>query len=76
MRKDIDQYVIDRVRDKRIEYKFTQEELSIKAGFNSNGFVGQAESINYTKKYNVQHINTFAKIFNCSPKDFLPEKPI
>lgn len=76
MRSSIDKYVIDKVRDKRLENNLTQEELSIKAGFSSNGFVGQAESPNYNKRYNVQHINMFAKIFKCSPKDFLPEKPI
>jgi transcriptional regulator with XRE-family HTH domain len=76
MRSNIDIYVIDRVRDKRLEQHLTQEELSIKAGFKSNGFVGQAESPNYTKRYNLQHINKFAKIFNCSPRDFLPEQSI
>jgi transcriptional regulator with XRE-family HTH domain len=76
MRSAIDKYVIDRVRDKRLENNLTQEELSIKAGFRSNGFVGQAESHNYNKRYNIQHINKFAEIFKCSPKDFLPEQPM
>jgi len=76
MKSKIDIYVIDKVREMRIAYKMSQEDLSIKAGFRSNGFVGQAESPNYLKRYNVQHINKFAEIFNCSPRDFLPEKPI
>lgn len=76
MRSAIDKYVIDKVRDKRLENNLTQEELSIKAGFRSNGFVGQAESPNYSKRYNIQHINKFAEIFKCSPRDFLPEQPM
>jgi transcriptional regulator with XRE-family HTH domain len=72
----IDIYVIDQVREKRIAHNMSQEELSIQAGFRSNGFVGQAESFNYNKRYTVQHLNRFAQIFNCSPQDFLPRFPI
>jgi transcriptional regulator with XRE-family HTH domain len=75
MRSKIDIYVIDRVREMRVAHEMSQEELSIKAGFRSNGFVGQAESLKYNKRYNIQHINRFARIFGCSPKDFLPENP-
>jgi len=73
MKTPIDIYVMEKVRDKRIEMKLSQEELSIKAGFKSNGFVGQVESLNYSKKYNINHLNLFAQIFDCSPKLFLPD---
>ena len=76
MRSKIDIYVIDQVREKRIAHDMSQEELSIQAGFRSNGFVGQAESFKYNKRYNVHHINRFAQIFNCSPRDFLPDTPL
>lgn len=76
MKSQIDTYVIDRVREKRIAHNMSQEELSIKAEFRSNGFVGQAESLHYNKRYNIQHLNKFARIFNCSPQDFLPNHPI
>ena len=76
MRSAIDSYVIDRVRERRLELKVSQEDLSMMAGFESDGFVGQAESPNYDKKYNIDHLNEFAKILNCSPRDFLPENPI
>ena len=76
MKSKIDIYVIDKVREMRIAHNMSQEELSIAAGFRSNGFVGQAESHNYKKRYNMQHINKFARIFTCSPKDFLPDLPI
>ena len=76
MRSAIDIYVIEKVKEKREAAEFSQEELSIRAGFKSNGFVGQVESPNYTKRYNIQHLNKFAAIFNCSPRDFLPENSI
>ena len=76
MKSAIDIYVIERVKEKREAAELSQEELSIKAGFKSNGFIGQVESRNYTKRYNFHHLNKFAGIFNCSPKDFLPQKPL
>ena len=75
MRSKIDIYVIDRVREMREAAGMSQEELSEKLGFRSNGFVGQVESAKYSKRYNIQHINKCAIIFNCSPKYFLPEDP-
>jgi transcriptional regulator with XRE-family HTH domain len=76
MRSAIDIYVIEKVKEIREAANVSQEELSIRAGFKSNGFVGQVESPNYGKRYNIQHLNKFAEILNCSPRDFLPEKPI
>ena len=72
---DIDQYVIDQVRTKRIELDWTQDDLSAASGL-SQGFIGDVESGKREKKYNFKHIYIFAKVFNCSPKDFLPEKPL
>lgn len=76
MRTPIDIYVIEKVKKMRTEKDFSQEELSIALGFKSNGFVGQVESINYSKRYNIQHINKLAVIFECSPRDFLPKLPL
>ena len=69
---DIEQYVIDKVRAKRLELNWTQEDLSAASGL-SQGFIGDVESGKREKKYNFKHINTFAKVFKCSPKDFLPD---
>jgi transcriptional regulator with XRE-family HTH domain len=41
----------------------------------SIGFIGDIENPNSRAKYNLNHINQLAKIFDCSPKDFLPEQP-
>ncbi|WP_232373111.1 helix-turn-helix transcriptional regulator [Pinibacter aurantiacus] len=42
----------------------------------SEGFIGNIENPNYRDKYNIKHLNELAKIFKCSPRDFLPEKPL
>lgn len=41
-----------------------------------NGFIGQVESSKYPTKYNLNHLNQIAMIFNCSVKDFMPESPL
>lgn len=35
-----------------------------------------AESPKYDIKYNVNHINEIARFLGCSPRYFLPEKPL
>lgn len=42
----------------------------------SYGFIGQVENPKFRTKYNINHLNKLAQVFNCSPKDFLPEKPM
>jgi transcriptional regulator with XRE-family HTH domain len=71
----IEQYVIDVVRAKRIEKKISQKDLAYSLNL-SIGFIGNVESSNFRAKYNLSHINKLAEIFECSPKDFLPENPI
>ncbi|MDQ0110510.1 transcriptional regulator with XRE-family HTH domain [Chitinophaga terrae (ex Kim and Jung 2007)] len=71
----IEQYVIDRVREKRKEHGITQLELAIALNV-SEGFIGSVESRKFDDKYNLRHLNELAKIFNCSPKDFLPIVPL
>jgi len=70
----IEQHIIDVVRKMRQERKFSQKELAYRLDV-SIGFIGDVENPNYRAKYNLNHINELAKIFGCSPKDFLPEKP-
>jgi transcriptional regulator with XRE-family HTH domain len=78
MRSAIEQYIIDRVREKRVEKKMSQAELAFKLGFESSSYVGEIESTkpDSIKSYNIDHINEIAKILECSPKDFWPEKPV
>ena len=74
MTTEIEQFVIDTVKEKRIQQNFSQAYLAHQLNV-SNGFIGQVESPKYQAKYNLNHINELAKIFECSPTDFLPPKP-
>jgi len=69
----IEQYIINQVKTKRIEKGISQKELAYLLDV-SIGFIGNVENPKYRAKYNINHLNELAKIFECSPKDFLPEK--
>lgn len=69
---EIENYIIDKVRSLRHEHNLTQRELADLAGL-SSGFIANVESRKSRAKYNLNHINSFAKIFKCSPRDLLPE---
>jgi transcriptional regulator with XRE-family HTH domain len=69
---EIEQYVIDTVRKMRIEKKMSQKDLAFDLDV-SVGFIGDVENPKFRAKYNLKHLNELAKIFKCSPKDFLPE---
>ena len=72
LKSDIESFVIRKVKEKREFAKLSQSELAVKLEV-SNGFIGQVESSKYPAKYNLNHLNRLAIIFNCSPKDFLPD---
>jgi transcriptional regulator with XRE-family HTH domain len=71
----IDLYIIRQVRAFREARGLGQEDLALHLG-KSTGFIGQIESPNSRAKYNTIHMNELAKLFKCSPKDFMPEKPL
>jgi transcriptional regulator with XRE-family HTH domain len=71
----IDQYIVDVVRRKRTEMNWSQDYLATIMNV-SRGFIGNVESTRAIEKYSTIQINELAKIFNCSPKDFWPEKPL
>lgn len=75
MKTAVDSYIIDAVRKERTSQKISQTMLSFGIGV-SRGFVGQVESPKHRAKYNINHINEIAKFLGCSPRDFLPEKPL
>ncbi len=73
MLKAIDLYVIERVKERREACGLTQEALSHALDY-SDGYINKFET--GKKKYNIYHLNRIAQILKCSPRDFLPEKPI
>lgn len=71
----IESYIIEQVRKRRNERGISQMELSQKLGLSSS-FVSHVESPKRRAKYNINHLNELAKIFECSPKDFWPDKAL
>lgn len=75
MKSKIDQYVINKIRDLRIEKNISQADLANELGM-SVGFIGKVESSKYPSHYNLKHLNQLARILECSPQDFLPKKAL
>jgi transcriptional regulator with XRE-family HTH domain len=71
--KKIEQFVIDRVRDIRQEKGISQAELAGRIDV-SRGFIGAVENPRQRAKYNLVVLNEIAKVFDCSIRDFFPEK--
>ena len=71
----IERYIISKVREIRESKGVTQEQLSLSLGKNIT-FISQIEAPSKKAKYNIIHLNEIAKVLNCSPKDFWPEKPL
>jgi transcriptional regulator with XRE-family HTH domain len=72
---EIDLYIINKVKNLRTEHKLSQAILAVKLGV-SDAFIGQIENPKNRCKYSIEQLNNLAVIFNCSPKDFLPDKPL
>lgn len=68
-------FIINKILEVRIEKGLTQEDIAIILNV-SRGFIGQIESSNFPTKYSLDQINLLAKEFKCSPKDFMPDKPV
>lgn len=71
----IERFIIEKVREIRESKGITQEQLSLSLGKNIT-FISQIEAPSKKAKYNLIHLNEIAKVFNCSPKDFWPDKPL
>jgi transcriptional regulator with XRE-family HTH domain len=71
----IDLFASSIMRTKRIEKEWSQQELEDYLNV-SKAFITDIESPTRKAKLNVKHINELAKIFPCSPQDFLPEQPL
>jgi transcriptional regulator with XRE-family HTH domain len=72
LKSELEQFVINKVREKRTEAKLSQKHLANELNV-AIGFLGHVESPIYRSKYNLNHLNKLAKIFKCSIKDFLPD---
>jgi transcriptional regulator with XRE-family HTH domain len=75
LKSEIEFFVIKKVKELRERHNLSQSELAVKLEV-SNGFIGQVESSKFPAKYNLNHINKLSEIFECSPKEFLPEHSV
>ena len=75
MKSAFDQYVSAAVRKERMAQGVAQATLAYGIGV-SDGFISQVESPRHRAKYNLNHLNEIARFLGCSPRDFLPEKPL
>jgi len=72
---EIEKYIITKVREMREIKGLSQVSLSLSLG-KSTTFISDIEAPSKKAKYNVKHLNDIAKILECSPKDFWPERPL
>lgn len=67
--------IIGKVKAIRLQKGLSQYDVALILG-TSSSFIGQVEVISHSSKYNLDHLNRLAHEWNCSPKDFIPEKSI
>lgn len=75
LKSKIDWFIVCQVREMRMNVGLSQDDIAIHLNL-SKGYIGHVESPNFIAKYNTSHLNELAKLFKCSPKDFLPDKPL
>lgn len=75
MKSKIEEFVILEVKKLRIKEKLSQADLAHRLNL-SGGFIGKVESKKSSAKYNLNHINQLALIFNVSPQYFLPKSAL
>lgn len=71
---EVDLFVIKKVKEMREKQEIRQIDLSQHLGM-ADSFISNVESSKRRDKYNIRHLNELAKVFKCSPKDFLPDNP-
>lgn len=71
----IERFLISKARELQEAQGITQEQLSLSLGKNI-AFISQIEAPSKKAKYNIMHLNEVAKILECSPKDFWPDRSL
>jgi transcriptional regulator with XRE-family HTH domain len=75
LKSKVDMFIISQVKKRREIENIHQDDIAIHLNV-STGFISHIESPYQRAKYNTSHLNELAKLLNCSPKDFMPEKPL
>ncbi|WP_052956094.1 helix-turn-helix transcriptional regulator [Flavihumibacter petaseus] len=71
----LDVFIIDKARAFRHEMNMSQTALGIEMGLDPS-FIGNIESKKSKDKYNINHVQRLAYIFNRSLCDFIPHFPL
>lgn len=72
---EIERFIIKQVKELRENKGLSQVSLSLALG-KSTTFISDIEAPSKKAKYNIKHLNEIAKILECSPRAFWPEKPL
>ena len=64
-----------KIKELREKKGLSQVSLSLALGM-STTFISDIEAPSKKAKYNVKHLNEIAKVLECSPRAFWPEKPL
>ncbi|MEN5085735.1 helix-turn-helix transcriptional regulator [Sphingobacterium faecium] len=67
--------IVSLVRKKRKDLNMSQAKIAALIQV-SAGYIGQIEMQSSDSMYSYDQLNRLALLFNCSPKEFLPEEPI
>ena len=73
MKSAIELYIVQKVKEQRKKRKMSQRYLADCLNV-SQSFIKNIENENDDTAYNIDHLNEIAKIFDCSIRDFFPEK--
>ena len=73
MKSAIELYIVQKVKEQRKKRKMSQRYLADCLNV-SQSFIMNIENENDDTAYNIDHLNEIAKIFDCSIRDFFPEK--
>ena len=75
MKSAVELYVINKVKECREAHDMSQRYMSDCLNY-THTFVNQVEDPNNPLAYNLDHLNEIAKLFKCSMKDFMPDRPL
>ena len=73
MKSAIELNIVRKVKEQRKKRKMSQRYLADCLNV-SQSFIRNIENENDDTAYNIDHLNEIAKIFDCSIRDFFPEK--
>ena len=73
MKSAIELYIVQKVKEQRKKRKMSQRYLADCLNV-SQSFISNIENENDDTAYIIDHLNEIAKIFDCSIRDFFPEK--